>query len=282
MALTITIDWLALNFKEWTNEAEQFMRTYARVDFTQDTTARFGYSLATVDNNGSVIQWNPDRVDMGHHVIFSGSALRNLFEHQAVEPRTLLRTSIDAGGAISRLDLAKDLTAQEVDMQAVYNALEQGDYSGTARTYGRIVSNGNGDTIYIGSRQSERFIRLYNKAAQQGMVNHNWYRLELETKGMVARALALAIVDTQSWSVVFDNVVRNMVWLETVASWRHFFALNIVPFGLPKIEKTTDRERWIEEQVIAAVARHYIDNPASTAVARLIETLLLIDRQRKE
>lgn len=282
MTLTITIDWLAVNFKEFTDETEQIVRTYGSLDRSQASNARFGYSQATKSDFGVEFQWNPDRPDMGHHLIFSGSSLRNIFERTQVQPQALLRAVLDAGGSVSRLDLAKDCTGQAIDMQAIYQSLERGDYKGTARTYGRIVSSGNGDTIYIGSRQSERFIRLYDKAAQQGLDGERWFRLELETKGMVARSLALVLMDTPDWGPVFDNVVRNMVWVPGVASWHNFFAQRNVTIGLPKIEKQSDREAWIEGQVVAAVARHYIDNPSSPAVARLIGTLLLIDKQRKE
>jgi len=275
--LTLTIDWLALNFKEHTHEAERFMSTYARVNGTQDTAPRFGYSHASMDSNGAVIMWNLDRDDMGHHVIFSGSALRNLLQSQEIHPQALLRACVDAGGRISRLDLAKDLTGQAVDLQAIYQQIEQRRTTGSARTYGRITSNGGGETIYIGSRASERFIRIYNKSAEQELASGDWYRMEIETKGMVARALALALVDTDLWHAVFDNVVRNMVWMEKPASWRLFFDNDNIKIGLPKIEKQTDREKWIAEQVLPAVARYFVENRASAAVRQLMATLRYID-----
>jgi Replication initiation factor len=280
--LTITIDWLAVNFKEYTHAAEQFMRTYASFPPTQDTTPRFGYSVATLDDNGSVIQWNPDRPDMGHHVIFSGTALRNIFSRTTIQHGTLLRTCIDAGGNISRLDLAKDLTETPIDLSAIYQSIEQGGGRGPVRKYSRVTSNDNGYTIYIGSRQSERYIRIYDKAAEQGIVDKDWKRLECETKGVVARSVALALSNTIDWSHVFDNVVRGSIWLPRCADWLAFFPAGMVPIGLPKETKITDREAWILGQVIGAVAKHYIENPNSEAVARLLSTLNLIDRQRKE
>lgn len=280
--LSITIDWLALNFKEWTIEAENFMRTYARVSDTQATTPRFGYSQATMDSHGTVIMWNTDRDDMGHHVIFSGSALRNIFINSTVQPQALLRACVDAGGNISRLDLAKDCTETQIDFEAIYQSLEQGHNRGTARTYGRITGNDGGYTIYIGSRQSERFIRLYNKSAQLGITDDYWARLECECKGKVACAVALSLCKTTDWQAVFDGVVLGAVSLPLQASWQSFFTLGLLPIGLPKMEKITDREKWIETQVTPAVTKHYIDNPQSQAVLRLIEALNLIDRQRKD
>lgn len=286
--LTVTIDWLAVNFKpqwdlngEWKDETRDFMRTYASFGTTQNVTPRFGYASATMDDYGCVHMWNDDREDMGHHFIFSGSALRNLFEREEIHPRALLRACVNSRGSISRLDLAKDLTGEPLDLSAIYKSLEQGRNTGTARTHGRIVSNGGGDTIYIGSRQSDKFIRLYDKAAQMDLADDIWFRLELECKGMFARSIASVLIASEDWGLVFDTALSSMVRLPIETGWGKFRSMGSTTIGLPKMEKRTDREKWISEQVIPAVAKHYIDNPTSESVTRLIETLNLIDRQRK-
>jgi len=280
--ITITIDWLSVNFKEFTNATNDFMRTYASFPPTLPSTPRFGYGEATVDDNGTIVQWNVDRPDMGYHFIFSGSALRNIFSKTPIQQPTLLRAAIDAGCSISRLDLAKDITETPIDLPTIYQSLERGEARGTTRKFGRVTSNDNGYTIYIGSRQSERFIRLYDKAAEQGLANRDWKRLEVETKGMVARSVALALTNTNDWSQIFDNVVRGAIWLPKNADWLAFFPMGIVTIGLPKETKETDREKWIESQVTPAVAKHWIEHPESKAVQALIDMLLIIAQQRKK
>ncbi len=280
--LTITIDWLAATFKEYTHEAETFFNSFARNGATQAADARNGYTRSTMDGCGVVVQWNPDYPSMGHHCIFSGSSLRNLFTSTSIQPGSLLRAIVDAGGNISRLDLAKDLTEEPFDYEAVYQSIKQGTAGGNTRTFSKLESGENGYTIYMGSRQSERFARLYNKAAQSGLPDALWARFEIETKGMVARAVATSLVKSHDWSGTFDGIVLGMVGNAKTAHLEQFFIPGNVPIGIPKIERQTDRERWIEGQVISAVSRHYIDNPNSEAVARLIATLNLIDRQREE
>lgn len=280
--LTISIDWLAVTFKEFTRETEAFIDTYASAPTVQDAPPRNGYTRATLDANGVGVLWNPDYSSMGHHVVFSGSSLRNLFTSGMAQPQTLLRSCHDAGGNISRLDLAKDLTEWEIDYETVYKSLKRGNIGGTARNISRLESSGGGTTIYIGSRQSERFVRLYDKAAEQQLDNALWSRLEVETKGMVARAVTTALLNRSQWSDAFDAVVIAMVGNVQKAGIGAFFPGGRVPIGLPKIEKQTDREMWIEKQVISAVARHFIDNPNSEAIARLRQTLDLIDKQRKQ
>ena len=286
--LSITIDWLAVTFKNYYDEqgelrngTHDFIGTYASFSPMQTATPRFGYSDATMDNNGTIVQWNPDRSEMGHHVILAGSALRNIFSNTTIQPRTLLRACIDAGGSISRLDLAKDATDEEIDLQAIYKSLEQGHNRGLTRKHAIIASNDGGLTIYVGSRQSERFIRIYNKAAESKLSDQLWFRFELETKGVVARSLGTRLASDMDWQQSFDALAKGMVNLPNSLDFQKFFTMGVVPIGLPKLERRTDREVWIETQVIGAVARHYIDNPNSEAVTRLIETLNLIDRQRK-
>jgi hypothetical protein len=279
--LTITIDWLAVNFKEYTLAAETFFNSYARIGDTQDTDAHNGYTRATMDSNGTVVQWNPEYSSMGHHCIFSGSALRNIFTSTTTSANTLLKSCIDARGNISRLDMAKDLTEEPFDYEAVYQSLKQGNGGGNIRSFSKVESGENGYTIYMGSRQSERFARLYNKAAQSNLPDALWTRFEVETKGMVARAVAVSLIASRDWSGVFDSVVLGMVGNAKRVNLEQFFIPGNVPIGLPKIERQTDRESWIANQCIPAITRHYIDNPTSEAVTRLIAMLDLIDKQRK-
>lgn len=279
--LTITLDWLAFTFKEMTHEAHEFITVYAGDKNSSPETAFHGYSASYRTEAGVICSWNDDRPEMGYHIVMGGSTIRELCSMYKISQTKLLEEVIRSGANITRLDIAKDLREAEVQLSSIWSALQSGKNSGTARTFGRIESNDNGYTIYIGSRQSEKFIRIYNKAAQSGLSEELWFRFELETKGMFSRAIARELVNRQDWGLVFDTVARGMVDLGKSSSLVQFYGVEGVPIGLPKLEHQTDREKWIATQVIAAVSRHYIDNPNSEAVARLISTLNLIDRQRK-
>jgi len=278
--ITITLDWLAVTFKEFTRETQDFIRAYCSRPTTQAINARNGYTDCQRDYNGVELLWNPDYSSMGQHAVFSGSALRNLFASNELDGQTLLRACINAGGSISRLDLAKDLTEQAVDYEAVYQSLEQGLGGGNSRKVSKVQSNNGGFTVYVGSRQSERFLRLYNKAAEQQLPGVLWSRLEIEAKGMVARATATSLAQSGNWAGVFDGIMSGMVGDAKSVHLENFISRGNVPIGLPKLEKSTDREKWIESQVISAVAKHYIEHRDSAAVKRLIDTLLLIAQQQ--
>ena len=271
--ITIALDWLAGTFNGGSKHELEFINKYASAATVQPSTPRHGYTDATVDGNGVNVLWNTSRDEMGTHVVLPGSSLRKLQELSGVQLETLLRDATNAGLKISRLDLAKDIIGQAIDLETVYQSLVGGRNAGTARTFSKIQSNDGGFTVYVGSRQSEKFIRIYNKAAQEGISNQHWYRYELETKGMVARAVATSLTQSGNWSGVFDAVSLAMLELGTSSPIAAFYSQNDIPVGIPKIERTSDREKWISEQVIPAVSKHFSEHPDSDAVQRLIAIL---------
>lgn len=282
VSLTITIDWLAGTFKEFNDAAETFIRTYASADDVQATTPRNGYTYGQRDGYGVLLYWNSNDNRMGQHAVFGGTTLRNLLEHKEISSLALLSAAIDAGMRISRLDLAKDATGQAFDGEAIYQSLKSRAGGGSTRNVSRIENNMGGQTIYVGSRTSEKFIRIYDKAAETGDFTKQWWRFELETKGEFARLVASALASGEDASSVLDTTSQKMVGQFSGGPLDKFTSSSVVPWGLPKIEKHTDREKWISDQVISAVARHYIDNPNSEAIAAMRRILDHIDKQRKE
>ncbi len=286
--LTITIDWIAVTFKDFydgngelKNGAQEFIREFASDGTIVPTPPHNGYTTSTTDQNCVSVSWNDDRPEMGHHAVFSGSALRNLVERNGISSEAILRACITAHGNLTRLDIAKDLVGPQDDIKDIYKSLQQNGNRGTAITWNEINKNDGGYTLYIGARSSEKYIRIYNKAAESGLSDVIWSRFEIETKGKTARALATSLFNRASFCDVFDTVATAMVRPVQCRSYEQFFSDRNPAFALPKIERKADREAWIETQVLPAVAKHYIDNPNSEAVTRLIETLNLIDRQRK-
>jgi hypothetical protein len=281
MALSITLDWLAFTYKDMSREAAKWIQLRASAENSVDCAPTNGYRAAYRTTQGIVIMWNLDRSEMGYHVIISGSAIRNIIDQQNVDQKTLLGEVCNTGASITRLDLAKDAQDAEISLDAIYGELESGRYTGTARTVSQLHSPNGGNTVYIGSRQSEKFIRIYDKAAQENLHDRLWCRFELECKGMVARALAVLLAKTDRWQDAFNEIALGMVDIEHSSDWKQFFMDESVPIGMPKLEKKSDREAWIASQVTPAVVKHFIEHADSKAVQWLRKTLDLIESQRK-
>lgn len=266
---SITLDWLAFTFKEDTHEAATWISLYASDNASMAIAPTNGYRAAYRAKNGIVVQWNTDREEMGYHVVIAGSAIRHILGDYELDQTALVQTVIDAGGSITRLDLAKDVQGIAISLDKIYQAMERGEHSGTARKFAQIHSLNGGNTIYVGSRQSEKFIRIYDKASESGLQGQLWIRYELETKGMVARALANLLCKDGNFVGAFDEITRHMVDLQYIRDYRLFYPVESVPVGIPKQEKQSDREKWIESQVMPAVVKHYVEHPDSKAVALL-------------
>lgn len=92
-------------------------------------------------------------------------------------------------GKITRIDLAyDDLTGSTVDIDFFDEQDDKGGFTGKGRRP-NIEKRGNwkrpsgkGRTLYIGSRQSSKFCRIYEKGKQLGDPNSMWLRVEVEYK----------------------------------------------------------------------------------------------------
>lgn len=276
---SITLDWLAFTSVENTYDFTRWIHLYASDNAAISITPTNGYRTAYKAKTGVMVQWNVDREEMGYHVVIAGTALRNLLEHNELDQTALLLSVVNTGARITRLDIALDIQGEKPNLDNVYKKLAHKEYKGSARTISQLHSPNGGNTIYIGSRQSEKFIRIYDKAAQQGLQGEVWTRFELETKGMVARSMAKLLIDAgKDWLPVFAGTTGDMVDIPNSADWR-ILRPDSAHVGIPKIEKSSDRERWIETQVIPAVAKHFAEYPDSRAVKRLIDTLELLARK---
>lgn len=274
MTITATVDWITITFKEFDNDARQFVSDFASFGQDVSTSPRHGYTTARRDGNGVLRMWNSDRPEMGLHIIFGGTALGSLYTCCGVEWGEILVGAKECGGRITRLDLAKDARMEMVNMEKIWNSLEAGSYKGTARKIAQMRGLNAGHTIYIGSRTSERFIRLYDKAAEQGIPSLDWKRLEIELKGQAARAIASRLCSGAALSTCFDMVAHDMMEFNDEPDWDKFFPDGEVEYDLPKREKVTDREKWIRDQVTPAIRTHVAEVTDSEACWALLRLLL--------
>lgn len=188
-----TIDWLAYTL-HWNQAALQnFRQGYDLAALASIITGHFsawipqkprnGYSLVVcaADSTGLCVMATEPNSPMGVHVSWSGSALRE------VEPRSILRSALAAGATVRRIDLAIDIP-ETLDERALYADLKRGAAVTSSRSHQLITSN-TGWTIYVGSRTSEKFLRIYDKQAEAGL-DKPLTRIELECKGDYAEGIA--------------------------------------------------------------------------------------------
>ena len=106
-----------------------------------------------------------------------------------------IRSLIEQSAVFSRFDVAIDDYAKAIEPQQIMDAYGRGDY-GRFRTFRPVceynLGKMTGWTLYMGSRESESFLRYYDKSAESSG-RLDCYRLEAEFKGDKAAKVAFEL-----------------------------------------------------------------------------------------
>jgi len=130
-----------------------------------------------------------------------------------------LRWCLDRG-KVTRVDYAIDDTEGRLTRDRILDAEADGSlvmrWRGLNAMHKQVRGSIEGWTIYLGSRKSEAMIRIYDKAAERrakrgpaGTPAESWVRLEFETKGDLADALAREYFDKGA-SAVVGQIARRV------------------------------------------------------------------------
>lgn len=255
MSIEFCIDWLHVNepFKPYSLLGSHLFIHPTKGRLTP-ATPRNGYTEGLKNLAGAVVMRNKNRSDMGVHVGYSGSALNDYRENN-VSSLTILRWHIARQASVSRIDLAFDIRDESIEPGDLYHMLQSGTATTTAKTWNLITGSVGGSTCYIGSRQSEAFVRIYDKAAQMG-VKGEWTRIELELKASKARFAAF----TMATGADSDAFKWAQGWLQGFVSfphpvWRALMLQQAIPLARAnKPEK--DTRKWLMETVAPSMARY--------------------------
>jgi phage replication initiation protein len=219
---TLTIDWLAFTLPtassretmevlggDWTKTKGGF-RGYRFVWITTSTGRGIGKLGTGVDRNpgevhvdlsgGLVAQWPPEKV------------------------RAILQWVLHKNGHLTRLDCALDDRVSSVSLTTIKDAVAAGQCVTRAKcwqkTWSGLIHEGTatGETVYLGSRQSQTLLRIYDKRLQmQAQERLDWHdygiRWELELKQDRAQLCGqmLSYLDDTHWLEFIVGVLRSHI-----------------------------------------------------------------------
>lgn len=255
-SVTATIDWLAYTL-HWNQDALQnFRHGYDLAALASILTGHFNawipqkpcngypYVVSAADCTGLRVMASEPNSPMGVHVSWAGSALRE------VDPRNVLHNALAIGAVVRRIDLAVDIHDQTYPYLFEKMLLEK-----TAVTQAKshqIITSNTGWTVYVGSRTSEKFLRIYDKQAESGL-DHPLTRVELECKGDYAEGVAQHV--NQEGYNNFPSIIKAFCDFPDHYLWKEHLASPTLSPGIPKKEKTYDTKRWLMESVAPALAK---------------------------
>jgi hypothetical protein len=166
----------------------------------------------------------------------------------------------------TRLDMAVTVSLKNPLLNvggACYDWIEKNpDLIDKKRLYTLINNTAGGQTLYVGSRASDQFGRVYDKGieAQYEDEPGKLWRFEIELKARRAKAVLdrLMEVEDRAW---IPNSIQETVWWwfdtrDVAPLWNRFGDTHVIPLLVEA--KMTDDEctlRWLSTQVRPGVGR---------------------------
>lgn len=262
MTIECRIDWISAVFNDETIP----LRIFPKMQWEDIPRAARGYSGSQRDKiTGAIASYDNEPGAGSMLVSFGGDAISRYMETFGAglfsDGVPLLGRCSSLGAHFTRIDIAVDFRGEGITPSLLHGEFLSGLATSPVRTdffgTGRRDTKSRGDTFYLGARQSELFMRIYNKAAQLNLTV-NWCRMETEIKGKLAQNTADAVFEyglTEAARTVFSRMLK---WENPV--YARFLDGERAPIQpVPRQEPKT--ERWLREDVSGTWARIVRANP---------------------
>lgn len=206
----LLIDWLTVSTKIWSeNDLIQLLRledcTWEHLD-----AYRYGYAHRC-SFSGITILSGGHSDDMGICLEMSGQGCRAFESYSSLSWIELLRILKDPYYEfnITHIDLAFDDHTGILDIGEILDDTDHHRYRSRSRWW-KVEYGSCGTTIYHGSPQSNIRVRIYDKAAERGMLDGtHWIRVELVLRDINASGAVDAILEHEQLGPVFSGILSN-------------------------------------------------------------------------
>lgn len=211
----VLIDWITFTSKAWSVEQLKCEMGLADQDWTLAEYGRYGYKRREVFNGVSILydgRLNEAGQDeMGVCVEVSGQGCRALETYGGISWIVFLAFLMEDCNEfkITRLDLAYDDHTGVLDKLRLKIDTDEGNYRSKFRTW-EIRYGSKGFSIYHGSKQSQVMIRIYDKAAERGLLDGtHWIRVEIQLREDNAPECVKAYLDKHNLGAVLGGVLAT-------------------------------------------------------------------------
>lgn len=214
----IVVDWLRFTLPLPSSDSlsgvlYELRCTFGGSDLLLHGMSGYTRSISILGGTGKIM-WHPERVEMGVHVMLPAAALANLWADGLFEDvPDFLSWIVEREGKFTRIDLAIDTDTVHIDVieRACTDIADGGNEQLVSRCREVEVQKGlrgsKGKTVYVGSRNSDRFVRFYDKAIEQGLEGVVWTRCEIQHGGRHADIAARTILEGRLDPVALFNSV---------------------------------------------------------------------------
>lgn len=244
-SLKVSIDWIAFTSTIITEVSEMIsFLGYTNDDFLLMTKGANGYKKMHRLESVPITILSDGNMDMGIHVVISGTAIPDLMEHfkASITGETPFLSDavtlsdfdnsimveflqqVRSLGWLTRFDLAvDDMGAQYFTLDDVKGFLERQEVVSKFRVYKDVrestfTNEKTGHTIYFGSRRSEVMMRVYDKQLEQNQkaadgeeLQDPWVRWEIELKDERANIAADYLIQRKLLGEIIMEILNNYV-----------------------------------------------------------------------
>lgn len=205
-----------------------------------------GYNRALKLKAGRV-DWHTDRASQRRLWTLTGSDLDKLANLEFSHERLLTDVSRTLGVNVTRLDFAADIRGANAKPDDIERAWLEGRVKTNARRMQVIEAkdkkgHGKGKTVYIGSRTSSVFLRVYDKGAESKS-GDDWLRVEVEAKSPVSNKVCSAMAE-RGIARVGCALARSVIDVSLCEWWSDLFS-GAGEFDREIGRKKTDWETWV-------------------------------------
>lgn len=245
---------------------------------TEPAVPLYGYAHSLKQtSSGSIYLFGGHTPTMGNCIQISGAAITALMvaENLPSVP-ALLYVGVE-GWKVTRIDVAIDCYSPALRPRHVYAALDRKNMKTVFRSWREIAEKDldAGHTVYGGGLESEKRIRIYDKAAESG-TEGVWTRYEMVFSGERAAEVWNIVKDCGDDSALLERaleLLRSVLDFPSWNEWQSVFgsSASIEWTPIPRVE--SDTWRWLMKQVAPTFRDAYNRDGNWNLLTRFVEEL---------
>lgn len=244
------IDWLSVTVGEvkyppqWSEERAELPHGMLR------------YDTAVKYIDGRLEMCSSTRKEMKPHIQFSGGCIDRICFDYEIDTVDVLRAM--SYGKPSRIDLAIDIKKGSLDIEQLSDHFKQDKALTTARS-GLYLSGVKvaGNTLYVGAKGSEKRVRIYDKAAEQGITDFEWTRIELQVRHGSAQSTMPVLVSSNKPHLTIAAIINGFISFPEISEW--FLVMGQESFKPTHVSvNTSSRRKWLLETAAKSLATELV------------------------
>lgn len=208
--------------------------------------------------------------EQGDMIIMTGDDCHYWRTHMTDEK--LIQAVSNYAHNLTRIDYAFDLYNVDFNVRDELKRVADGGLFHTRSKVSLFDSYDEGATVYVGSKKSDSFVRIYDKGSEQGSPEMNWMRIEIQLRRRQAKQFLHDAIAGELSKVARGYLIRKF-GIADADWWAEFIKSDEViqpsPLGRPQ----SAYMNWLWTTVLPSVVKKSRDISYSKEIAAFVDEL---------